>query len=199
MAQKKPPALSFFNLVEAHILNAIRERFRLQEVRPVLRYVERELDVKRPLVEKVFQTDGVSLFVEHCGQLLNVSEKGQLAMQAMLSQHLERIEFDPGGRAARLYPFTRDWGGQPAQLEDPKAVVFDPLISFGRLVIASTGIATSAVADRFAAGDTIDELARDYGIDRGLVEEAIRCESLSGGIDQHVSPRSEPGAWRSYG
>ena len=51
-------------------------------------------------------------------------------------------------------------------------------IAFGRLVIAGTGIPTAVLAERFAAGDLSDELAADYGIERRVVEEAVRCETL---------------------
>jgi uncharacterized protein (DUF433 family) len=177
LPQRKPPLLSFFNLVEAHVLNAIRQRVPLA-ISPVLAYVEKELGIPRPLANKVFQTDGVHLFVEHCRELLNVSRQGQEVMRAMLGEYVERIDFGQDGLAAPLYPFTRERLAGEAAEPDPKAVAFDPAISFGRLVISGTGIATSTVADRFLAGNTIDELADDFHLDRRAVEEAIRCESL---------------------
>lgn len=48
-----------------------------------------------------------------------------------------------------------------------------PALSFVNLVEA---VATSIVAERYKAGESIDELARDYGCERGTVEEAVRCE-----------------------
>lgn len=177
LPQRKPPLLSFFNVVEVHVLNAIRQRVPLAKIRPALGYVEKDLGVPRPLVNQVFQTDGLDLFVEHCGELLNVSRQGQVAMREMLGEYLERIDFGQDGLAARLYPFTREHPVGETAESDPKAVVFDPTISFGRLVIAGTGIATSTIADRFLAGDAIDELVRDFQLDRRAVEEAIRCES----------------------
>ncbi|MSP62244.1 MAG: DUF433 domain-containing protein [Myxococcales bacterium] len=175
--QKSPPALSFHNLVEAHVLNAIREHLPLAKIRPALKYVEKNLGIPRPLVNKVFQTDGVGLFVDHCCQLVDVTKQGQVAMREMLCDYLRRIEFDRAGLAARLYPFTRAHTADARQ-GDPWAVVFDPAISFGRLVVAGTGITTAAVGDRFVAGDTIDELARDFDLDPHVIEEAVRCESL---------------------
>ncbi len=56
--------------------------------------------------------------------------------------------------------------------------MFDPRIAFGRLVVAGTGIPTAVLADRFDAGDLSDDLAKDYGLDRRVVEEAVRCERL---------------------
>jgi len=178
ITRRSPPTLSFFNLVEAHVLNFIREYHRLPEIRQALRYVERDLKVERPLVRKVFQTDGVSLFVDHLGKLLNVSQAGQLAMREVLGAHLRRLDFDPQGLAQRLFPFTRAGAHGGLEVDDPRFVVFDPGIAFGRLVIAGTGIPTAVLADRFAAGDLSEELAADYGIDRRVVEEAVRCEAL---------------------
>ncbi|HET8539836.1 MAG TPA: DUF433 domain-containing protein [Anaeromyxobacter sp.] len=178
IAQRKPPTLSFLNLVEAHVLNSIREYHRMPEIRRALNYVRRNLEVDRPLVRKVFQTDGVSLFVEHLGGLLNVSREGQVAMRETLGAHLRRLDFDAEGFAERLYPFTRSGARGGLELDDPKFVVFDPRVSFGRLVVAGTGIPTSVLADRFDAGDLSDDLAKDYGLDRRVVEEAVRCERL---------------------
>lgn len=179
VAQKNPPVLSFYNLVEAHVLGSIRDRVRLPRIRTALHYVERELCVSRPLINKKFKTDGISLFVDHCGCLLNVSEHGQVAMGEMLHEYLERVDFDRDDLAVRLFPFTRRHRtANESPTEDPRAVVFDPNLSFGRLVVAGTGIAAATIADRFLAGDTIDDLVRDFRIERRFVEEAIRCESL---------------------
>lgn len=178
IAEKAPPALSFFNLVEAHVLNSIRAYHRVPEIRRALLYVERELAFDRPLIRETFQTDGVNLFVEHLGRLLNVTQEGQLAMREVLAAYLRRLDFDQEGIAERLYPFTRAGAHGSLELEDPKSVVFDARIAFGRLVVAGTGVPTAAVADRFVAGDTLDDLAADYGIRRELVEEAIRCQNL---------------------
>lgn len=72
---------------------------------------------------------------------------------------------------ARLYPFTRR--GDP---NEPRRVVIDPRISFGRPVLAGTGIPTAMLAERYKAGESVDELVKDYGRDRLGIEEAIRCE-----------------------
>jgi uncharacterized protein (DUF433 family) len=55
-------------------------------------------------------------------------------------------------------------------------VVIDPHISYGRPVLVGTGIPTAVVAERYKAGEPIDELAEDYGRSRKEIEEAIRCE-----------------------
>ena len=167
--------LSFLNLVEAHVLNAIRRdhEISLQKTRRSLEVLESTLGSKRPLASEVFFTDGVDLFVERLESLHNVSRNGQLALKEILREHLRRIDFEQG-LAVRLFPFTRGPG-----LGEPKAVVIDPTISFGRPVISATGVPTAVIAQRFDAGDSIDDLARDYDLAPDVVEEALRCERLA--------------------
>ena len=92
-------------------------------------------------------------------------------MRVLLDAHLRRIERDPSGLAVRLYLFTRKRTPQ-----EPKVVVIDPMISFGKPVLAGTGIPTAVIAERYKAGESMDELAGDYGRERFEIEEAIRCE-----------------------
>ncbi len=172
LADPKNPSLSFFNLVEVHVLDALRQLGpRFQEIRKAVRYIEKQLGKKRPLATQDFFTDGVSIFVEHLGNLLNASREGQLTIRNAVEQYLSRVDYGHDRLATRLYPFTRR-----GQLSDPKSVVFDPLVSFGRLVIADTGIPTEEIAERFHAGDTLEELAKDFRVGRDKIEEAIRCE-----------------------
>jgi uncharacterized protein (DUF433 family) len=59
---------------------------------------------------------------------------------------------------------------------EPKVIVIDPFITFGRPVLAGTGIPTAIVAERYKAGESIKELAQDYDLLPQAVQEAIRCE-----------------------
>ena len=169
----KLPSLSFVNLVEAHVLDAIRREYNvpLPKVRIALDYVKRHFGSQHPLADHEFQTDGAALLLSRFEKLIVVSEAGQLAMKEMLAAHLRRVEHDATGFAARLYPFTRK-----RVADEPKIIVIDPWISFGRPTITGTGIATSIVAERYKAGESIAELAQDYGCERNYVEEAVRCE-----------------------
>lgn len=179
--------LSFTNLVEAHVLRVIRleHQITLQKVRMALDYLEREVKMPHPLVRAEFQTDGVDLFLDtmflpdeseqvpdSTTMLINASQSGQMAIRQTLKNYLQRIERDEAGLAARLFPFTR----LEEKEDDPRIVVIDPRISFGRPVLVGTGIPTFILAERYKAGDSIEELARDYDCDHLLIQEAIRCE-----------------------
>jgi len=169
--------LSFINLVEAHVLSAIRREHRvaLQKVRDAAGYFRRHMRSEHPFAEHKIETDGVDLFVRKLGNLINVSENGQLAMREVLDAHLKRIERDSAGHAVRLYVFTRNLNGDNGS-QEPKVVCIDPAISFGRPVLSGTGIPTAVIANRYKAGESIDQLAADYGRQRPEIEDAIRCE-----------------------
>jgi uncharacterized protein (DUF433 family) len=171
--------LSFINLVEAHVLAGIRRRHgvRLPKVRKALDYVHRSFEVKHPLINQAFQTDGLDLFVERYGELINASREGQRAMKEIIGAYLKRIEWDAKGLPVKLYPFTRDTDADAAPASDPRVVVMNPAISFGRPVITGTGIPVSSIYKRYRAGDSVADLARDFRLEIGAIEEAIRCEA----------------------
>ena len=165
--------LSFVNLVEAHVLDAIRRHHQvpLSKIRQSIDYLRKHFSSKHPLAEQRFETDGLDLFIDKFDQLINVTQSGQIALRELLKAHLHRVEHDSSGAAVKLYPFTRKRDSR-----EPKVVVIDPHISYGRPVLVGTGIPTAVVAERYKAGESIDELAEDYGRQRNEIEEAIRCE-----------------------
>src|SRR5579864_1308853 len=171
--------LSFINLVEAHVLAAIRRRHdvKLPKVRKALDYVQRQFRIERPLIDQAFQTDGLDLFVERYGELINASREGQRAMKEIIGVYLKRIERDAKGFPIKLYPFTRDTQAEAAPRSDPRVVVMNPTISFGRPVIAGTGIPVSSIYERYRAGDSVADLAQDFRLEISAIEEAIRCEA----------------------
>jgi uncharacterized protein (DUF433 family) len=171
-------ALSFMNLVEAHVLDAIRRThgIALPKVRIAISFVMRKLGSNHPLAERSFETDGIDLFVHEYGQLINVSRDGQLVMKGVLEAYLERIERDSNGIAVRFFPFTRNRPAGSEVRREPRTVVIDPSVSYGRPVLIGTGIPTSVLAERYKAGDSINELSSDYALPTNEIEEAIRCE-----------------------
>ena len=169
----KPKLLSFTNLVEIHVLRAIRKHHQMQrdKVRIALDYIQEKFQVLHPLASEKFSINGVDLFIERYASLFNVSEYWRTGLKSSFNTHFQRIEFDKNGFAMKLFPFTAS-----QEENNPRIVVIDPRIAFGRLVIAETGIPTIVLAQRLKAGESIQDLAYDYKCDRLKIEEAIRCE-----------------------
>lgn len=174
IADERGRLLSFENLVELHVLAAIRRQYgvSLQNVRRAVAFMRKRLRSDHPLASRRMLTDGKDILVHHGEELLNVSRAGQIEMQ-IVEAFLERIEFSSEGALLRLFPFTTT-----SIEKDPRAVVIDPRVQFGRPCLSGTGVPTEVVAERFLAGETIGSIAADYGIGPRQVEEAIRYERL---------------------
>jgi uncharacterized protein (DUF433 family) len=171
--RKRPPALSFWNLIEAHVLRSLRtdHGVSIGHVRRALAYAERELGIQRLLLRKELRTDAGRVFLDRYGELIELSASGQLAMRHLLEAHLMRIEWDEWRFPVRLYPFVT---GEPASADRPIAI--DPKIAFGRPVVVRAGVSTAAIAERIDARETVDELAADYGLTAAEIEQAVLFE-----------------------
>jgi uncharacterized protein (DUF433 family) len=164
--------LSFFNLAEAHVLRALRTEYEipLPVIRTALDYVRKEFGWTRPLIQEKFKTDGATLFVERLGKVFDVRRPDQ-SLLPLLTEYLNRIDWEDEF-ATRLYPYTRAVRGEDA----PRAIVIDPMRSFGRPVLDRLGVTTNVIAERYKAGDSISKLLEEYGGSQTDIEEAIRCE-----------------------
>ena len=172
IADRKHKRLSFINLVEAHVLTALRREHAIQlpKVRKAVAYLRNQLQSQHPLADQQFETDELDLFVQKYGQLINITRDGQLAMRNVLQSFLKRVKRDAQGAPVKLYLFVR------GAVEEPFAVVVDPAVSFGRPVLEGTGIPTEILAQRYKAGDSLEALADDYGRPKEEILEAVRYE-----------------------
>jgi uncharacterized protein (DUF433 family) len=179
--------LSFNNLAELHVLSALRHyRVPLQRIRAGVRYLRDNVvgpEHPHPLLARELHTDGLGIFVEYLGQYVNITKHGQGVLRQLFEAHLRRIERDPNeGTVLRLFPFVRPPAREsrnaqvPGAVDQPRAVTIDPIVSFGRPVIAGTRIPTVELANRFSAGEPIDSLAADLNLDNQTIEEAIRYQ-----------------------
>jgi uncharacterized protein (DUF433 family) len=171
-ARRDPPTLSFSNLVEAHVLRSLRTEHGvpLDAVRTALRYAEREMQIERLLLREELCTAGGELFLDRYGELVNLSASGQLAIRKIFEAHLERVEWGDLHSAVRLYPFVL------AGSADEKPIVIDPQISFGRPVVERVFVTTRSILERIDAGESVDEVARDYELTIEAIEGAVVFE-----------------------
>ncbi|MCL4820347.1 MAG: DUF433 domain-containing protein [Vicinamibacteria bacterium] len=170
-ARREPLTLSFTNLIEAHVLRSLRtgHGIPLVSVRKALAFAERSLGIKELLVHEALRTHGGELFLDQYGKLINLSASGQLAIRKVFEAHLQRVDWDLEV-PARLYPFVSDWASEP------RPILIDPTISFGRPVVREAFISTQAIADRIDAGELVEDVATDYGVAREVIESAVLYE-----------------------
>ena len=170
---RKPPTLSFWNLIEAHVLRSLRTEHgvSLREVRKAVAYAEKSLGIASLLRSNDLRTQGGELLLERYGELIELSASGQLAMRRLFQDHLARVEWDERRFPVRLYPFVSS--------EVPSAsrqIAIDATIAFGRPVVIRMGIGTGAIASRIDAGEGVSEIASDYDLSEAEVEQAVLYE-----------------------
>ena len=176
-----PGQLSFYNLVEAHILLSTRKRHQVEmpSIRTAITYVSKVYPSTHPLLSENFLTDGKDLFVKKIErvagkeQTINVSRWGQLGFGPILDFYLQRIERDEKGLPIKLFPVRMNWSGDVTS-DPPRTIVIDPTISSGRPVVTGTGVMAEIIIGRFNSGEGSESIADDYGLQVSQIEEVIR-------------------------
>jgi len=168
----RQPLLSFNNLVEAHVLKALRREHSvpIRAVRDALRFAERQCQVRRLLLSPELRAHAGELFLDRYGQLISLTRSGQFALRKILEDYLKRVVWDRN-LPIRLYPFVRSEAA-----DAPRDIVIDPTVAFGRPVVARRGISTAAIAERLDAGESQEAIAADYELTPREVEEAVLYE-----------------------
>lgn len=172
-AQNPPPMLSFWNLIEAHVLRSLRtdHGVSMEALRRAIQYSQRSLHVDRLLLSHELRTDAGKVLLERYGELIELSASGQIAMRHTFNEHLARVEWDEWQFPVRLYPFA----ATAIPIAD-RPIAIDAKIAFGRPVIADRGISTGTIAARIDAGESAADLADDYNLSPEQIEAAVLYE-----------------------
>src|SRR6266851_937884 len=184
--QTTPPAVSFANMLECHVLNAMRSKYELnvRNVRSALDSLASKFhDPRRgrPLLTEDFRTNGIDLFINQGA--INISAGGQGTLLPLLNVYLERIQWSVAELGPRkFYPFVYE-----VSPREPRIISLTPTIAAGRPVIDGTGVSTAVIASRFFARDSVENLAQEYELSERQIEEAIRWEGQSRSLDAQVA------------
>ena len=107
----------------------------------------------------------------HQVELDQVLPFGKIAMQEGLKDLFSRVDWNPDGIPIRFFPIIESLP------DDDKTIFIDPSIRFGRPVIAGKGIRTETIANLINAGDSIEDVANEFGCTVEQVIAAIRFEA----------------------
>ena len=166
--QLKGEPISFLDLIEAHVLIAIRRGYGipLKRFRAAMDFLQESGGDLHFLAHRDFFHDRRDLFVKWEDKLVSLSERGQLVDKGIISEGLKQIIYGDDGFASRFFPRHDE--------QRQECIVLDPTINFGRPCLVRSGVGAAAIAERFRAGEKIADLAQDYAVTRDEVEEAIR-------------------------
>lgn len=173
---KDDPRLSFTNLIEAHVLRALRRVHEVQfsAIRQAVDIAEAQFGIRRLLISPDLRTSAGELFLNRYTHFLELNEGQQLAMKSVLDQFLERVEFDESRLPFEFRPFERSPRNAGAEM-----VAISPFVGFGRPLLRKSGVSTRAVVQRIEAGESLEAVMTDYGLDESEIEEAILYEAAA--------------------
>jgi len=173
IAQVEPAVLSFYNLIEAHVLRALRTEHAvsMQNLRSAIPELRRQSSDAHPLASETLFAGHRQVYLEKYGQLMDLSLSSQLALKETVRAYLARIDWKTGFGPLRLFPFLRS-----QTIEAPRSVTIDPEVAFGRPVISGTRIATAEIRNRVDAGDSVEAVAEDLNQKVETVREVILFE-----------------------
>lgn len=188
-AQKRPPIMSFKNLVECYVLDIIRRihkvsmpnvRFSVETLR-ALQKAKHLMNTDYPLADHDLKIDEKTkrLFVQDLhGRIVNITAGGQIEVAEWVAACLKRVVRDRGGVARRFHPLLKRHTTFEHAAADPQVVLVDPRISFGKPVLANSAISTEVVAGRLVAGDPEEDLANEYGRTLAEIRAAAQFENV---------------------
>lgn len=163
LADDENKLLSFYNLVEAHILRAttVVRKIPFKNVRRALDYVQETISGTHPLLTYEFETSETEMFIKILGQTINATKYGQRVMTEVLQEHLKLIPRDDFGMPIRIFPIHS------------KRLTIDPFFSSGKPIVRDKGITASVIWGRSKSKESIPEIAKDYGLTEIEVKETI--------------------------
>jgi uncharacterized protein (DUF433 family) len=101
------------------------------------------------------------------GKLVDAAHGGQAAIREVVESSLQRIDLDQHRLPLRLYP----WRREPSE---PRIIALDPHRAFGKPTVVGSAVQSETIIDRHRAGESVAQLAEDYGLTGAVIEGVLR-------------------------
>lgn len=177
LSQKEPRvSLNYFQLIEVAVVAAFRRAgVHLQRIRDAREYVSKTLSAEYPFATYRFKTDGKRLLMDYTqvegergrGKLLGVDDGGQLAWEEIIGWRLTEFDYDTGDNGIVIR-----WHVAGKKMP----IIIDPQLSFGAPTLH--GVPTWALKGRWTAGESIDDISKDFGLKKLEIRKALRFEGI---------------------
>jgi uncharacterized protein (DUF433 family) len=176
---KNTAVVSFLQMIEVMVAGRFRKSalggrsVPFRAVRDAYRNAQQLYGIEHPFAHMRLETLGGHIvhFLEKDGsaasfQALDIPERWTLP--GILRETIDQIDYDHD-LASRWFPIGKT-----------VPIVIDPRISTGLPIIEGRGVTVQTIRDRFKAGLRIDFIAKDFELDRDLVETALQyCERVA--------------------
>lgn len=171
-SQGREATVPFIGFAEAFVLTSFRRAgVPMQRIRPAVEVLTKEIGVEHALASKRLYTDGAEVLFDYANRRgeakvadLVVLRTKQHQFTEVVSDYLQRIEYGGDGWADRVR--------LPAYSH--AEVIVDPRVAFGLPMVVNGGARVEDLVDRFRAGDSVGDIAVDFNVPPGEVEDVIR-------------------------
>ncbi|MCY3785662.1 MAG: DUF433 domain-containing protein [bacterium] len=173
------PTIPFVGLAEALVLAAVRRiGVPMQRIRPALEALQQEIGVEHALASRRLFTDGAELLYDF-GDRRRGTDEGDRALELVVAQgeqfvfvdlirdYLWRITYAEDDYASMISVPAYEWAD----------VVADPTRSFGAPIFQRGGARVDDVLERFWSGETLQEVAEEFGVPIEHIEDVVRVTS----------------------
>lgn len=162
-------SLSYMQLQELAIVSAMRRlNVKLSTIRIARDFLANFFHTSFPFADERVKCDGQDVLVHlkeqlptKASTLLVANKGGQLAWPEIIGERFDQFEYEKG--LALKWHLTAD-----------QRVVIDPRVSFGSPAVR--GVPTWALHGREVAGESIEEMADDFGLTAEEVKSALEFE-----------------------
>lgn len=169
-AGMRAPEIPFIGLAEGMVLAAFRTaRVPMQRIRSAVDVLNTELGLEHALASRRLFTEGAEILYDYAVQEdqqkligLTVASTHHPVFAPVVREYLIRITYARDGWAQRL------------RLPISTSVIVDPERAFGQPIFENGAVRVDDALDRFEAGDSLGDVAYDFGVPLEDVEEAVR-------------------------
>lgn len=169
-AGRREPEIPFIGLAEGMVLAAFRSSgVPMQRIRPALEVLKDELGLDHALASRRLFSDGAEILYDYAvkedeSELLGLTvvRTRQRVFAPVIEDYLQRITYAQDGWAQRL------------RLPVSENVIVDPKRAFGQPIFEHGAVRVEDVLDRWKAGDSLKDVASDFGVPAQDVEEVLR-------------------------
>lgn len=124
-------------------------------------------DTPYALATQKIATDGVDIFVHYAHDDLARAADGQRPFREMINDYLHYIDWDSKDKYASSLRLR--------QYPDVAPVIIDPRFGWGAPVVASTKVPVDAIVDLWLAGESLEDVAYEYGLTREQSSGNLPC------------------------
>lgn len=167
-ASKTAPSLPFIALAEAQILRQLRAvGLPMQHIRAGVQQLQQSTGEQYVLARNDIATDSGVLLYNAATKMAPdwvQAKDGQAVFRQVAEALFKFVSYASDGYASRLH--LKPYGSAE--------VIIDPRFGWGQPVLAGTKVPVEVVADLFYAGESLEDIAKEYDITAEQVETIVR-------------------------